>query len=208
MRRVKLRLPRKLALKDSCLFPCCFESCAKVHSTQIDQYAILTLGKYSLDTDFDYSQYKSMDSLIASRQNGRPASAANADRTRAQFRKWLRDHRRQAADMSLSRLVRCFNSPISLSAAYRVALAAGLRGKRRNRTRYEQFWSLIDWSLPDSVLSDVWGVKRGNLRQRRVRLGIDAPRFNVLRDFRSAQFVKAVSDERRRAAEYAGPRPR
>lgn len=110
--------------------------------------------------------------------------------------------------MELPALLRRYGGLISTSAAYRAALAEGVRGKRRNNTRYEGFWRTINWVLPDSVLSNVWGVSRGNLRQRRVRLGVGDPAYDARFDFTKASFLDVVAFEVQRAAAYTGPRPR
>src|SRR5690242_4400915 len=100
------------------------------------------------------------------------------DELRHRFRSWLVGQR-FAPDMTLRLLMEKFGRPISVSSAYRIAVTVGLRGRRRNRTRYQGFWDAINWELPDSTLSRIWGVTRGNLRQRRVRLAAGPPRFDA-----------------------------
>src|SRR4051812_45638364 len=72
-------------------------------------------------------------------------SARRRREARQAFRRWLRHHRRLAAVMELPALLRRYRGRISVSAAYRAALAEGVRGKRRNNTRYETFWRAINW---------------------------------------------------------------
>src|SRR4051812_21249754 len=90
---------------------------------------------------------------------------------RSQFQQWLHRHRALVLTTPLPAVLRRFGHNITLSSAYRVAVAEGLRGRRRNDTRYVEFWNTINWALPDNTLHRIWGVTRGNLRQRRLRIG-------------------------------------
>ncbi len=126
---------------------------------------------------------------------------------RVRFRGWLRNNHELALALPLPVLVRRYGRDISMSSAYRVALAEGVRGSRRNATRYAAFWKMINWDLPDSVLSTIWGVGRGNLRTRRVRLQLGSPRFDARCFPTSHSYHEAVSREKRRASHYRGPRP-
>jgi hypothetical protein len=60
--------------------------------------------------------------------------------TRAEFHRWLMPRREQMRGMSLPQVIREFGRPVERSAAYRVMLEAGLKGKRRNRSRFDAFW--------------------------------------------------------------------
>lgn len=130
-----------------------------------------------------------------------------AKQKRQDFKRWLRKHRRLALSASFPAVVRAHGSGISVAAAYRVAVAVGLRGARRNRTRYARFWTMLNWDLPDGVLSAIWGVAYGNLRQRRVRMGVGAPKFTIRNSASDPTFLDAVRRERRRRSSYTGPRP-
>src|SRR5690348_7847765 len=106
-----------------------------------------------------------------------PPPSRPPDATRRHFRRWLRKHRRVARETPLRALLDRYAPGISPSAAYRAAVAEGVRGLRSYRTRYAGFWNLINWELPDSVLESIWGVARGNLRQRRLRTAKGSPLF-------------------------------
>jgi hypothetical protein len=105
-------------------------------------------------------------------------------------------------------LLRRYGQPISLPSAYRIAVAEGLRGARRNRSRYDQFWKLVDWELPDGVLERIWGVWRGNLRNRRLRTDAGSASFSAGVDHADRRFREAVARQIRAAVKYHGPRPR
>lgn len=134
-------------------------------------------------------------------------SKSNPKHSRSQFRVWLRSHRTSAKNLSIRELVLGYGQTISMAGAYRVAVAEGLRGARSNWTRYERFWARINWDLPDSVLSAVWGVDRGNLRQRRDRINVGPPRFRLPVARSDPHFVRAVFNERLRSKRYHGARP-
>jgi hypothetical protein len=127
--------------------------------------------------------------------------------TRKAFRKWLRKHRRLARTLTLSAPIHEFGEPISTPAAYRAALAEGLRGRRRYATRFTRFWQSINWSLPDTVLERVWGVARQNLRQRRRRQHVGPPRWRLPDHAGNPEFEAALNREARFAASRRGPRP-
>src|SRR5689334_14126287 len=91
---------------------------------------------------------------------------------RQRFFRWLQKRGKSGVDMPLRALLDLYDAPISVSAAYRVSVRAGLRGRRRNATRYAEFWGAINWNLPDRVLTSVWGVSRQTLRQRRLLTGV------------------------------------
>jgi hypothetical protein len=127
---------------------------------------------------------------------------------RQQFRDWLRVHSDLVANIPFPSAVRLYGKAISVSSAYRLAVEEGLRGARRNRTRYEAFWSIIDWRLPDTSLARIWGVARGNLRQRRLRVRAGLPRFCAKAHSDNARYRIAIAKEEERARSYSGPRPR
>src|SRR5688500_7786694 len=104
-------------------------------------------------------------------QSARPAKFGRTLK-QAAFRSWLRHRRRAIKKLELREMLALYDGDISVSAAYRAAVAEGLLGQRQNHTRYARFWDTINWRLPDSVLSAAWGVMRGNIRHRRVRLGV------------------------------------
>ncbi len=78
---------------------------------------------------------------------------------------------------------------------------------RRNRSRFDDFWQSVNWQLPDSTLSQVWQVDRGNLHARRIRLGHPPPRWQVLRDQSNPVFGAAISLEKLKARKFAGAKP-
>jgi hypothetical protein len=143
-------------------------------------------------------------------KNGATANVTDRVRDGAvdSFAMWLRSHRPRAEVTGLPDLVREFGGNISLSSAYRIAVRMGAKGRRHNRSRYDEFWEIVNWDLPDSVLSELWGVARGNLRQRRVRLGKGKCAFNVRNSRHSSDFKRQVQCEEGRARNYDGPRPR
>lgn len=125
----------------------------------------------------------------------------------ASFRAWLTGHRLLACNFPISALAQLAGVSISASAAYRLAVAEGLRGERFNRTRYAQFWSTVNWQLPDTDLSRIWGVSRQNLRARRARLGVGRPRWRLPGAANDLAYRRAVAREQRRSRSYRGPRP-
>jgi hypothetical protein len=126
---------------------------------------------------------------------------------RIEFRDWLRRNRRTVANVALREVLRRYGGDISLQSAYRIAVVEGLRGHRRNASRYAAFWEALNWDLPDSVLSAVWNVTRGNLRQRRLRLGVGRPKYRVHRHSTSPTFLAVVACEKRIASRFTGLRP-
>lgn len=80
------------------------------------------------------------------------------------------------------------------------------RPKRLNSSHYDLFWHTTNWMLPDAVLADIWRVDRGNLRARRVRLGIGPPRWRVMKDSANPVFRAALALERVKPARFVGPR--
>ncbi len=134
-------------------------------------------------------------------------SIARVTSDREQFEWWLKRHRRLAAVTSIPQIVRLYGGAISRSAAYRVAMKQRVRGKRLNQTRYAPFWGIIDWRLPDTVLESIWGVRRGNVRQRRLRLQVVTPSFDARKDAGKPSFTTAVHREKSKASSYTGPRP-
>jgi hypothetical protein len=125
---------------------------------------------------------------------------------RTQFRLWLQTHPAQRKG-TLRKLIDRSGLGVSLSAAYRAARDLGLRGKRRNRSRYDEFWRSLDWRLPDSSLASIWNVARGNIRNRRMLMGIGAPRWQLRRDARDPAFIRASEREQDRARQYVGQTP-
>lgn len=132
-----------------------------------------------------------------------PATSA----TRASFTEWLIRHRHQLRGLSVPDMIRRSAVPISRPAAYRCAMAVGIRGRRFNRTRYAAFWKGLNWDLPDLLLAQIWRVDRGNLRRRRQRLNKGAPRFGVTRGRDEPSLAAAVRREELKSANYDGPRP-
>jgi hypothetical protein len=127
--------------------------------------------------------------------------------SRAEFRRWLMPRREQVRGMSVPEVMRVFGRPVNWSAAYRVMIEAGLKGNRRNRSRYETFWAALNWHLPDLVLANVWKVDRGNLQKRRTRLNLPAPRWRLHRHAGNPFLEAAIQEEKRKARRFRGPRP-
>lgn len=94
-----------------------------------------------------------------------------------------------------------------MSAAYRAAVRVGLLGKRANRSRYDSFWAQVNWRLPDRVLARVWQLDRSNVRARRLRLGVDRPRWRNSYDLRLRSFESALRSEEIKANRFTGQRP-
>lgn len=174
---------------------------------------VIDFSQISLDIDIDYSQDMQMDTLMTNARFGtrtemsRGREQTRSERERRDFQTWLLRHCRQAAVTPMPALLKRYGGGITVSSAYRLALKAGLRGRRRNRTRYTAFWMFVNWELPDSVLERVWKVARGNLRQRRLRLGVGPPVFRTRYDHADRRFLTAVAREEQRARDYTGPRP-
>ena len=126
---------------------------------------------------------------------------------RQRFRRWIRLNRCKAKKLPLPVLLTRYGRAISFPSAYRVAVAEGLRGGRLNRTKYAAFWDTINWHLPDGVLAAIWGVFRGNLRQRRLRIGAGSPKFKYPDALFDPRFIKAVFREKQVARRYDGLRP-
>jgi hypothetical protein len=126
---------------------------------------------------------------------------------RRRFKDWLLCNRRAARQHPFGELLATYPGNISLSSAYRVALTAGLRGARRNHSKYAAFWEGINWELSDAILAAVWNVSRGNIRQRRLRLGVGTPRFAARNMTTDPHFIEAVTQEKQHAEHYNGPRP-
>jgi hypothetical protein len=135
-------------------------------------------------------------------QSNHPPDAARQD-----FRQWLRKHRQLARETPLRVLLNRYARDISSSAAYRAAVDEGVRGLRSYRTRYAGFWNLINWELPDGVLESIWGVARGNLRQRRLRTAMASPLFVASTDACDPRFIDAIRREKQLERRYDGPRP-
>jgi hypothetical protein len=127
---------------------------------------------------------------------------------RAQFEKWIGLNRELAAKTPLRILLQQYGPHLSNSAAYRVALRSGLRGNRRNSSRYAEFWATIDWTLPDTILERIWGVARQNLRHRRVRIGAGDPHHSARGPVWSDALQTAIRHELNREKHFHGPRPR
>jgi hypothetical protein len=136
-----------------------------------------------------------------------PSSRSATASVRAAFAAWLVRHRPDAGALTIKEMVARSKLPISGSAAYRTALAVGLRGKRFNQTRYATFWFNLNWQLPDAILAEVWGVDRGNLRRRRERMRKGPPRFNVDTHSSAEVYLTAVAREQQRARAFRGPKP-
>lgn len=126
---------------------------------------------------------------------------------RSRFRDWLLANRNEVDQLQLTELLRRYRGVISKSSAYRVAVAMRVRGTRQHSTRYAKFWNTINWRLPDSSLSAIWKVTRGNIRQRRVRLGVGDAAYNARWDRENESYLSEVAHERRRAARFEGLRP-
>lgn len=140
--------------------------------------------------------------------NRRPRRVVgHADTVRRSFRHWLRKHRRDALRMPLVELITRYGHDISVATAYRVAISEGLRGLRRNMTRYSEFWDTINWALPDRVLTRIWGVSRQNLRQRRLRTRVGSAKHASSGSLCEPAFRRAVAQESQKASRYAGLRP-
>jgi hypothetical protein len=78
---------------------------------------------------------------------------------------------------------------------------------RFNRTKYFDFWKIINWSLPDTTLSTIWGVDRGNIRARRVRLHSGSSRWRLKRDAGHPVFLAAIGLEKLKSKKFSGPKP-
>lgn len=132
---------------------------------------------------------------------------SETNRAYRRFREWLHANRARVGKMKVHQMVTLWGEPISRSSAYRAAIAEGLRGLRMNRTRYAAFWNLINWRLPDSVLSAIWGVTRGNIRTRRVRLGVGDAAYDARSVREHSCHRKEVDREMRIASKFNGLRP-
>lgn len=108
----------------------------------------------------------------------------------------------------MTAIIALYSGDISMSAAYRVAVTEGMKGNRKYRTKYGRFWSTINWRLPDNTLSVIWGVMRGNIRQRRLRLGVGGAVYSARRDTKDPNYKQEVAKEQRLANSFVGPRPR
>lgn len=127
---------------------------------------------------------------------------------RRKFGQWLSAKKHVAHSISMPQLIAQSGMCVSVATAYRTAVALGVRGQRRNHTRYSIFWSRIDWRLPDMVLGRIWGVSRQNVRHRRKRDRRDAPRWRLPHAISDREYVNAIRQERKRAGRYSGPVPR
>lgn len=126
---------------------------------------------------------------------------------RQAFQQWLAANRREVRKMPIREVLAIYGGHISVSAAYRIAVGLGLRGKRRNASRYDKFWATINWRLPDTTLSAIWGVGRGNIRQRRVRLGVDDPSYDGRLDQHHPGFQEETAAELRRFQRFSATIP-
>lgn len=135
-----------------------------------------------------------------------PGNSAQAE-TRNRFSQWLQKRGNSEEDIPLRSLIQLSGMPISVSSAYRVAARAGLRGRRRNSTRYGAFWLLVNWDLPDRILTRIWGVSRQTLRQRRLLTGIGAAKLAERGSPLSQASRKAIKKEWRKARRFSGQRP-
>lgn len=138
---------------------------------------------------------------------GAKGPAAQAHERREAFRRWIKRHRKLVWQRPFLDLLRLYEGEISLSSAYRVAIHENLRGKRRNKSRYSEFWSAVDWRLPDAALSKIWAVSRTTLRQRRVRLGVSEPIFVQSRDQGSREYLRLYRLEWQRSQSFTHARP-
>lgn len=111
---------------------------------------------------------------------GEKASTFQRDKTRSLFRIFLENNPDKAKDCSIPDLIKSSGIEISQSAAYRVAFMAGFRGLRKNHSKYIEFWHQINWDLPDSDLSEIWGTERGNVQSKRKFLGMQKPKWSRL----------------------------
>jgi len=123
------------------------------------------------------------------------------------FRKWLAKQPAELLQCSVPEMVRSFGGQVSWSGAYRSAAELGLKSVRRNYSRYDEFWSLLNWKLPDLVLGRIWCVHRSNVRARRIRLKLAAALWELPRDSRRMSFQCAVREEMNKSCEFSGPRP-
>ena len=94
-----------------------------------------------------------------------------------------------------------------MTAAYRSAVEIGLLGRRTNASRYDAFWDQLDWRLPNRVLARIWRLDRSNVRARRLRLGLDRPRWCTSYDFQLPSFEAALRAEEAKAGRFTGRRP-
>ena len=139
-------------------------------------------------------------------------NSLEAERTaieqRQHFERWLRSNRSMATKMPMRVLLSQYGLQMSKSSAYRIAVRTGLRGRRHNSSRYDDFWALINWALPDNTLEQIWGVSRQNVRHRRVRIGAGEPEFTAHGQTWPDDFISAFNREIEKEQKYHGPRPR
>jgi hypothetical protein len=122
------------------------------------------------------------------------------------FSEWLRNQH-MPSSIRLNQIIVPYGRPISTSAAYRACRSLGVKGHRTNKSRYDSFWHGLNWSLPNSILAQIWGIDYGNLRARRIRLGIHPPKWLVRRDAAKQAFQLAIQAEKLKRRYYRGPRP-
>jgi hypothetical protein len=151
-------------------------------------------------------------------QSNIPCATHEKIHARAQFAKFLKNNRKKARELAIPELVAEFCEQESLSinrsAAYRVAMSLKYRGHRRNKSRYDPFWETINWMLPDSDLSEIWGVERGNIQSRRKTLSmfavenvLDKPLWHRSEFEKSVQYQEAFVREKMKARNFKHPRP-
>jgi hypothetical protein len=126
---------------------------------------------------------------------------------RLAFQAWLRERGQSFKGDSLRQLIKEFGRPISFAAAYRVAVGYGLFGRRRNSSRYCDFWELIDWRLPNRVLASIWKVDRSSIRSRRILHRLSRPEWSTNSDFRSPTFCRIAKRQIALSAALVGSRP-
>jgi hypothetical protein len=111
---------------------------------------------------------------------------------------------------------------ISPMSAYRIAIQHGVRGLRRNRSRFDEFWGRLNWQLPDSELAAIWKLDRANVQSKRRALhrlqemklsDIEVPfqpTWSKTKDSALPEYQSAIRSERAKASFWCnrGPRPK
>jgi len=131
---------------------------------------------------------------------------ATSIRTKS-FRRWLEKQPAKLRQRSVPEMVRSFGGRVSWSGAYRSAAELGLKSIRRNYSRYDAFWSMLNWKLSDLILGRIWCVHRSNIRARRLRLKLAAAQWELPGDAQGTDFRRAIRDEMSKSCEFSGPRP-
>jgi hypothetical protein len=131
--------------------------------------------------------------------------------SRERFQKFVQNNRSWADHLPVETLIAESGLPMSVPSAYRALRRMNVKGKRTNRSRYSGFWAKINWDLPNSDLSAIWHVDRGNILSKRRDLGKPAAKwakdkYSRLEDM-PAEYHAAVASEQRKSGRYRGPRP-